>query len=95
MTYKELKKEDYSFVIYSQFVATCVLYKRKPFRVLQYRTDSKTVTFIIFSETRSGSMVTRHVTLPEADGVFFRAWLASDFPEMEIELIENPEDIEE
>lgn len=89
MTYAKLLKEDYVYVLYEQIKTTWVLYRRKPFRVVQYENDSRTITFIIFSETKSGTIVTRHVSLSKADAVFFRSWLAQDFPSLEIEIIEG------
>lgn len=89
MKYSELLKEDYVFILYRQIIATLALYRRRPFRVVQYENDSKTITLILFSETKSGSIVTRHVSLSKPDAVFFRAWLAQDFPSLEIESIEG------
>lgn len=90
-SFKELQKLDYLDIEYTHYLYTCVKNKRKPFRMLQYNSDSDRQTFIIFAEARNGQIVTRHFSFSKADALFFRSWIASDFPELEFELVDCPE----
>ena len=88
-TYKEILKLDYLDIEYNHYLYTCVKNKRKPFRMLQYN-SSDCQTFIIFAEAQNGQIVTRHFRFSKSDAVFFRSWIASDFPELEYEIIDSP-----
>lgn len=88
MKFSQMLKEDFSFLLYNQIMYTNALYHRIPFKVIQYDSDKNT-NIILFSESRTGSTISRHITLSKEDAVFFRSWLASDFPNLEIETIEG------
>lgn len=94
LSFQQLQKEGYLYIEYYQFVFTCLKNKRIPFRMLQYNPESDCQTFIIFSETQNGQVVTRHFRFNKADAVFFRAWVASDFPSLEFEIVDSPDETE-
>ena len=89
-TFRELQKLEYLDIEYNHYLYTCVKNKRKPFRMLQYNSDSDCQTFIIFATAQNGQIVTRHFRFSKTDAVFFRSWIASDFPELELEIIDSP-----
>ena len=95
LSFQQLQKEGYLYIDYYQFLFTCLKNKRKPFRLVQYNSKSDFQTFIVFSEAQNGQVISRHFRFSSADAVFFRSWIASDFPKLEFEVIDNPSEIEE
>jgi hypothetical protein len=87
MTYKELQKEDYSWLLYNNFLTSMVLHKQKPVKALQYDNDKKMQTIVIFKESPNGNITTKKLTATKPDMVFIRAWLAKSFPDLPFELI--------
>ena len=63
LSFQLLQKESFLYIDYYQFMFTCLKTKRKPFRMLQYNSDSDCQTFIVFSEAQNGQVVTRHFRL--------------------------------
>lgn len=79
MTYKQVQNLPYPDLAYQQFICTSVLFKRTPYRCLQYKSEADTVTLIIFSKTQSGTTVTRHLKFNRFDAENIIDRLEDDF----------------
>lgn len=78
MTFNQLKKLDYEDVLYNQFIYTAALYGRAPFRCVYFSGDTQT-TLIVFSRTKNGGTITRHLHLSESGAMNIIARLKNDF----------------
>jgi hypothetical protein len=88
MTYEEMKKEDYAYILYQQFLCNCIIHKQKPFRILQYDNDKNSQTLVVFKQSESGTISTRSLHASKTDMFFIRQWLSQSFPDCEFELVE-------
>jgi hypothetical protein len=89
MTFPELKKEDFCWLLYNSFLINLVLHKQIPVRAVQYDNDKKMQTIVIFKESPNGNITTKKLTATKPDMVFIRAWLAKSFPDLPFEIINN------
>jgi hypothetical protein len=85
MTYAELVKEDYSYILFQQFLCNCVLHKQTPFKAIQYDSDKNSQTLVVFKQSESGTISTRNLHANKVDMVFIRQWLSQSFPNCEFE----------
>lgn len=93
MTFKEYQKEEYCWLLYHSVLLNMALHKQIPFRAVQYDVDKNNQCILLFKEA-NGIVTTRKMTCTKADMAFVRAWLASDFPKLEFQIVESQEDIE-
>lgn len=93
MSFKDYQKEEYSWLLYHSILLNMALHKQTPFRAVQYDVDKHNQCIILFKEA-NGIVTTRKMTCTKEDMVFVRAWLESDFPELEYQIVDNQEDVE-
>ena len=83
MTYKELEKEDYYWLIYHQIIITSILCKQKIVRLFEYSSSPDMQTMVFFKENEAGKITTKKLTCDAASMVFVRNWLSRDCPDAE------------
>ena len=93
MRFKDYQNEEYAWLLYHSVLINMALHKQMPFRAVQYDVDKNNQCILLFKEA-NGIVTTRKMTLTKADMVFVRTWLASDFPELEFQTVENQDDVE-
>lgn len=86
MSYAELIQEDISVKQYQCLIAQLALYNQIPVKVLRYFND-KSAMFIVIKQSANGTITSKKITMPLADGVFFTQYLGQDFPSLEFESI--------
>ena len=86
-TYKQLLKLNYDELMYSQFLHTCVLYNRTPFKVLVYASEKESTTLIMFSRTQSETITTRQMKFNKDSAKAIVQRILNDFNNIQIEVL--------
>ncbi|MBQ6733559.1 MAG: hypothetical protein IJR00_01345 [Lachnospiraceae bacterium] len=93
MTYRQIEKMKYDALCYNQFIMTCALYKRVPFKVVVFESEKDSATVLIFSRTQSETVTTRHMKFSKknADDIIDR--LQDDFTGLQVEYLTETTDL--
>lgn len=87
MPYSTILSLDYAELHYRQFLYTCAIYKRSPFRAIYYENGEERGTLVVFSRTQSGGTVTRHLRFNRASAEKIAERLENDFKGLSVEVI--------
>lgn len=90
--FQELQKEDYSFLLFNQFLYTTALNNRKPFKAIQFEIDDMHSALVIFSKTSKGTVTTKQFKLDKAEMFFFLQWLGDEFPAIEFVRVDEDDE---
>ena len=93
MNYSQILKLDYDELSYRQFLYTCALYKRIPFRVMLFESEKESGTLIVFSRTKSNTITTRHMKFNKVSAERIAERLEADFKGLSVETIPSIDEV--
>ena len=88
MKFNQLKLEDYSFKLYRSIQCELALQKQKPIFVIRFDNTNNS-RFILIKQSEHGEKLipSRCFTIPADSVCLFASWIAYDFPNVDIKVI--------
>lgn len=87
-TYRNLRNESIEGLRYTKLIAEIVSKKLTIEKIINIKNPNNDL-FIIITVDNKNHCISKHFSFEPEDAVFFRAWLAEDFPDSEFELVNH------
>ena len=87
-TYKNLRNESIEGLRYTKLIAEIVAKKLTIEKIINIKNPSNDLFLIITADTKN-HCISKNFNFEPEDAVFFRIWLAEDFPDIDYELIDK------